>query len=597
MTDIYRVGISLVAHNGISPILTALGGQMVALQGQATRIGGLFGGWGTALGVVGSILAAGAIAEGLAKIAKEGAKVNKELALMKISGMGSQEIDGSVSVAKAAAGRQLDTDLVGNLKRIRELRAAFGDTEDAEKYLPFVNNARTVLDAMTGNSKVGDQIWELVKSGELKGLTQNPEQFKSLMEGMVKANVMSGGKTTPADFFGAFKYGRSAMYGWDEKFITQFLPTLMQEYKGGGSGGTGGPGNALMSMYAAIVSGTMKKSSAAELEGLGLLTDKNYKPSPGSNLEKGGNGLGVTDTAGFMRNPYQWVQDVLVPALKKKHGGEITQEQLLGDISRIFQVRTAQSIADLMAIQGKTIAGSQSRMEKDAHLQRLSLPGGLEAEAEWLRKNDISTVLEALSKQFSNLGQVLGGPAMAPGGPVVRALASLTEAFGKLGSIAGGPNATAAFGVIGTVVGALFNAGVKLGKFALDLTGVSGVFSALANVPWERLQGAMTSFMSVLSGWVDGIIGIMEKLKSAFGKAMGTPAVDEFGRPFQKSSFNPANTSIKAQPISLSLNVDGRTLAQTISQELEYLYEHATGAPSYDGSRRHIPADGGMMGT
>jgi hypothetical protein len=50
----------------------------------------------------------------------------------------------------------------------------------------------------------------------------------------------------------------------------------------------------------------------------------------------------------------------------------------------------------------------------------------------------------------------------------------------------------------------------------------------------------------------------------------------------------------KATPISMSLNIDGRTLAQALADQL---YQHATGAPSYDGMQRFIPADGGIMGT
>jgi hypothetical protein len=44
----------------------------------------------------------------------------------------------------------------------------------------------------------------------------------------------------------------------------------------------------------------------------------------------------------------------------------------------------------------------------------------------------------------------------------------------------------------------------------------------------------------------------------------------------------------------MSLNIDGRTLAQALADQF---YQHATGAPSYDGMQRFIPADGGIMGT
>jgi hypothetical protein len=56
-------------------------------------------------------------------------------------------------------------------------------------------------------------------------------------------------------------------------------------------------------------------------------------------------------------------------------------------------------------------------------------------------------------------------------------------------------------------------------------------------------------------------------------------------------------TTPKVTPISLSLNVDGRTLAQSMSEQLEQLYEHATGAPSYNEQSHFARADGGIMGT
>lgn len=61
--------------------------------------------------------------------------------------------------------------------------------------------------------------------------------------------------------------------------------------------------------------------------------------------------------------------------------------------------------------------------------------------------------------------------------------------------------------------------------------------------------------------------------------------------------FDPGTSRTKVTPISLSLNVDGRTLAQSISEQLEQLYEHATGAPSYNGQSHFGRADGGIMGT
>ena len=52
-----------------------------------------------------------------------------------------------------------------------------------------------------------------------------------------------------------------------------------------------------------------------------------------------------------------------------------------------------------------------------------------------------------------------------------------------------------------------------------------------------------------------------------------------------------------AQPISLSLNIDGREIAQTLSEQLEMLYEHATGSPNYNAQSHFGRADGGLSGT
>jgi hypothetical protein len=43
---------------------------------------------------------------------------------------------------------------------------------------------------------------------------------------------------------------------------------------------------------------------------------------------------------------------------------------------------------------------------------------------------------------------------------------------------------------------------------------------------------------------------------------------------------------MQATPISLSLNVDGRTLAQVVSDKLDALYRYDTSSPAFDGGSR-----------
>jgi hypothetical protein len=93
-------------------------------------------------------------------------------------------------------------------------------------------------------------------------------------------------------------------------------------------------------------------------------------------------------------------------------------------------------------------------------------------------------------------------------------------------------------------------------------------------------------------------------LETPSGKKWTSPG--KTGRPSEMIDRPPADKmkflqgppiTLKPQPISLSLNVDGRTLAQSMTEQLEYLTEHATGAPAYNGQSHFARADGGLMGT
>jgi hypothetical protein len=56
----------------------------------------------------------------------------------------------------------------------------------------------------------------------------------------------------------------------------------------------------------------------------------------------------------------------------------------------------------------------------------------------------------------------------------------------------------------------------------------------------------------------------------------------------------PPPATTKATQTAFSLNVDGRVLAQTVIEQMEYLSEHATGAAAYNGQSHFGRADSGM---
>jgi hypothetical protein len=57
------------------------------------------------------------------------------------------------------------------------------------------------------------------------------------------------------------------------------------------------------------------------------------------------------------------------------------------------------------------------------------------------------------------------------------------------------------------------------------------------------------------------------------------------------NSFNPGNAAPRMQQASFSLNIDGRSLAQSMVDHLESIYGMPTGAPAADGMHSYFGGD------
>lgn len=126
----------------------------------------------------------------------------------------------------------------------------------------------------------------------------------------------------------------------------------------------------------------------------------------------------------------------------------------------------------------------------------------------------------------------------------------------------------------------------KIGTRGIEFATAGGILGGIFGGPIGLIGGAMFG----------GAVGLTEGSMENDAKGKWT-SPGKTGHPAKQMNFlQGPPIELKPRPISLSLNVDGRTLAQSISDQLEYLYEHATGAPSYDGQRRYNTADGQMTG-
>lgn len=618
MAEVYELLAKIGLKNEVSSGLLLISSQMMNIHGIVQKIEAGFGGWKLALGLVGGVLIGGTIIKGLEDIAKAGGAVNHQLELMKVAGMSTTEIQEALAAASKTSGSVLTTHLSENAKHIGELRSAFGDMS----FLPFfedIAKANSVLNSVKGGGQ--DQVWSMVKALEGKGLTFDPKEFQSYINTMTKVVEATHGTVTPEMFQQTFKYGRTATLGWDEEFVGGALPRLIQSMstgQHGGGGGAGGPGNALMSAFGEVVSGRMSKDAAFEFEKMGLGKAKHTEGEDQANVE----GLAGRDL--FIKNPYEWVQKILMPALSAK--GITGQNEVIEQIGKMFQVRTASSVIAEMALQGRFREGGQAPFEKDIRLNKGAM-GNLPGYEE-LMKNDYPTILKAFNEQWKNLLETIGSPLMAPGGPVVGAMASMASAMGSLGQfvaanpesikimLAGMTGLAAAFLVLGGAAIVAAAAYLLPGAMVtLAIVGIASAITVMAALDWEHIKNgfnilkdslvelsksewdhissgfnqiktAISSFIGwieSIGSWLKHITDLSNYMAASPKKGGATGGWDEDKPKPQLQNFNPSNSKQVLQPITIALNLDGRQMGQAVSEILEDLYTHPTGPPQANG--------------
>lgn len=319
-----------------------------------------------------------------------------QLALMNQMGIQHRDIVKATAAAWKAADIVPTSSAAENMATMRHLLMVFGasDMKDVTRYMPMVQQMQAVLSSTIGG-RVGDVSYDVAKALEMRGATLNPALFQSQADMMTKAIVASGGKVTPGDFLSAFKYGRTASLGWNDQFTYTILPTLIQEMKARGGFGTGGPGNALMSAYAAVVGGVVPQKALKVWQNLGLLDPSKIvwtKAHEAKGLEPGG----IKGWQQFMANPFDWAQSVLMPALKK--AGYITPEDQRQAIQYLFPNRTAGFAMQQLVTQPWKFVRDQQLIQRAT---------GLLGYAALLKTDPVLAQL-ALQKQWNNLLAILG---------------------------------------------------------------------------------------------------------------------------------------------------------------------------------------------
>jgi hypothetical protein len=334
MSDVYKVGVRLAMTSNAPQVLSLLSKELLGVNAKVKELAGGFNKLKVAIGGAFAIYGGEKMLGTLGRMVEAGSEIVHQQQLLKIAGASNQQIAEATATAYKTSAQIQTTTIAGNLKHLRELRYALGNLGAAQVALPLVAKSNAVLQSVLGDT-AKDQIWDLIKSAEIKGFTNDPKLLAAIVNDVTKAEIASGGKVDSQQLFQTFRYGRTAMLGWDESFIAGILPRLIQSFGGGGAGGRGGPGNALMSAFGEVVQGQMTRQAAQQFGRLGIASIQNI---PGSSKS-------LTSVVGeklFQQDPYSWVQSVLMPALTK--AGITSQDAIVGEIGKLFPNRTAGQI-------------------------------------------------------------------------------------------------------------------------------------------------------------------------------------------------------------------------------------------------------------
>ena len=587
MFEAYKVGVTLALTSQVSNILGLIARDFIKTDKEAKKLqlelkkikllgmsGALLGG----AGFMGLLAIKGAI--------KPASEYVHQLELARAAGMSQLEIAQATAAAWATTGKVMTTTATDNLKALRELRMVFGDTADAIKFLPQMQTIQSVLDNVlhgTGGN-AHDEAYTVAKALEMKGAVRNPAQFENAADLMTKAMIASGGKVAAQDFLSAFKYGRSATIGWDDRFTYGILPTLIQEMKSsGGSGGSGGPGNALMSAYAAVVGGTIPQKSLKVWQKLGLLDPSKIVWDKVGSAKGVGPG-GILGSSAFQQDPYQWTQNYLVPALVKAgYDTEAKQRQVL---QYLFPNRTAGFIMSQMALQGW-------KFDRDQKL--IGQASGLSAYDEMI-KRDPEMAMRALGAQWENLKTALGiglVPILIP------FLRNLTTAFNALAGFAQkhptltqGLMATfAGLSLLATIGGGLMLAGAALKMIGLAMTTMTGLPLARRSCRWQASPAGL-----VTAALCSGTAASFTTRKSPTGSTKRLRASVTFSERTEISGATPVQVvsshhlwGSKPDHVQTQVNLDGRRIADVVTT---HQYDAANTSPAsgngFDGRQSFV---------
>lgn len=418
MFDAYKVAVQLSLVNNVSTGLSAISVQLEKLNGGFKKGSAALKEYEKNLANIkknaligGAMLGVGAgmlhMLKGPLEDAKKLAQAQANFQTLNLSAADNAE---AFSKAASMSQKLLGTNITDNVKAIHDLHTAFGDLHHAMRSADNFAKFGFVAQVMNDGKPAEGLIYSAAKALEHRGgkVMNDDAAFNGELDMMQRVFLGSRGKVNPKEFFQASQTGKMSYSLLDASELYGPFAAYMQA-KSGSTAGT-----AQMTFMSSLIGGHMTNSAKGFMADLGLW-DEGYSKSRAKMLTQISAGMSpeerkamgiLAPTHGGLKDefvgmavhtPSKFIQEVLAPAIRKRFGMDMTDEQVGTQLMKVFNRNTGDFTGEYVI--------NAMKFKKDASIFQNSM--GIGQAYEFYKKSPVGAELMA-ANAWKNLLTLIG---------------------------------------------------------------------------------------------------------------------------------------------------------------------------------------------
>lgn len=382
------------------------------------------------------------------------------------------------------------------------LRNTIGEVKPAIEMLePFMVAAYNMKAATPAGKEFSmHNMLEIAKALDQRGATLDPERMRAELQMMEKIYTSSQGEIDSKQILGNLQYAKGQL---GQTLSIEFMPifaAMMDQVKSGGGNG-GAIGTMLTTLGRSVVNGVGAGSAQKLRAEAGLLNPEKLVWNSQGNIDQRKSQLMMAGAEVFQKNPMQWVEQYLKPALVRL-GVDLKDEAAVGMmLARMFPDRNANTPAGMMVNQSE-------QLYRDARNTEQAKSG---KDAYQINAERTQASIDKMKAQFDNLTSTLGEKLLPAIEFVMNKLTGLFEGLNSffqnnpvIASISAWVAVLTSFGLALTGTAAL-----------LGQIGLGKVFVAIGSAISGAFQGAV-GWVTRVAGVFQGVIGWVVRFAAAF---------------------------------------------------------------------------------